>query len=485
MFLDFRREDAGASFETAVAVIGSGPAGLTIARELAAAGIDVILIESGGFDGDAATQALYDGDNAGVPHEAFDAVRMRFFGGSSNCWGGGCIPFENHDFEKRDWIPHSGWPITRRDLDPFYERALPVCGTGPYLYDDSVWSRVGQTPTDFDRERVRYCYWQLSAPLRFGEAYRADAEKAPSLKVLLNANATRIALNADGSQVEAIEIKSLSGHTGSVRARHFVVACGGIENARLMLASNDRMPAGAGNGHDAVGRYFMEHPYSTAGLAIAKPTDFLPTKPKSSNGLQFRFGLTTAPQVQEREMVYSAAVVFDLGEQRGDLFKTGGQLFPSAPEGYVRYSFVSQSEQSPKPESRVTLSSRRDALGNHLPRVDWRMDATDKRSIEVLMKMIGLEFARLGLGRVKLADWILDTAALWGVVANVHHMGTTRMGDDPKTSVVDKHCRVHGIANLHIAGSSVFVTSSYANPTLTIVALALRLADQLKTALVK
>ena len=260
MFLDFRREDAGASFETAVAVIGSGPAGLTIARERAAAGIDVILIESGGFDGDAATQALYDGDNAGVPHEAFDAVRMRFFGGSSNCWGGGCIPFENHDFEKRDWIPHSGWPITRRDLDPLYERALPVCGAGPYLYDDSVWSRVGQTATDFDRERVRYCYWQLSAPLRFGEAYRADVEKAPNLKVLLNANATRIALNADGSQVEAIEIKSLSGHTGRVRARHFVVACGGIENARLMLASNDRMPAGAGNGHDAVGRYFMEHP---------------------------------------------------------------------------------------------------------------------------------------------------------------------------------------------------------------------------------
>lgn len=483
MFLDFRRADEGTAFDADVAIVGSGPGGLTIARELAAAGLAILLIESGDFDADAATQALYDGDNAGVPHEPFDVVRMRFFGGSSNCWGGGCIPFETHDFEKRDWISHSGWPITRVDLDPFYQRALPVCGVGPYLYDDSVWSRVGQTPTAFDRERVRYCYWQLSASLRFGEVYREEVRQSRTFKVLLNANATRIILNATAAAVEGIEIKSLNGRTGRVRARHYVVACGGIENARLMLASNDVAAEGAGNGHDAVGRYFMEHPYSTAGLAIAKPSDFLPTKPKNAGGLQFRIGLTTAPQVQAQEKVYSAAVVFDLDERRGDLFKTGGKPFPTAPEGYVRYSFVSQSEQSPKPESRVTLSSRRDALGNHLPRVDWRMDATDKRSIEVLLKMLGLEFARLGLGRVKLADWIIDTAALWGVVANVHHIGTTRMGDDPKTSVVDRNCQVHGIENLHIAGSSVFVTSSYVNPTLTIVALALRLADRIKSTL--
>jgi len=480
MFVDFRASESGDTFTCDICIVGSGPAGTSLAREFAGTQIDVCLIESGGFEFDSETQALYEGETRGIPHTDLDASRLRYLGGSSNCWNGWCAPFDAYDFEAKDWVPYSGWPIGYDDLADHYARANAVCEIGPWDYGGGIWDELGLSRPELDDRRLRFCHWRKSPPTRFGERYRSDLEAAGNVTVLLNANAVAVETPARPSEVSGIRIKSLDGREGTVRARHYVLACGGIETPRLLLASNATQTAGLGNGHDQVGRYFMEHPYATSAVAFSTPQNFLPSVEKAVGDVPVDIGFCSSPRLQARERVMGSMLLIEPKSGYENLFSWGRRDLPEAPEGTVRYIFLSQSEQSPDPASRILLSETRDALGSPQAVLDWRLNELDKRSIIAQVRALGAEFSRLGLGRIKLADWLLDGDAFWGVRAGNHHMGTTRMGDDPKTSVVDRNCTVHGIGNLHIASSSVFTTSSWANPTLTIVALALRLADHLK-----
>ena len=292
--------------------------------------------------------------------------------------------------------------------------------------------------------------------------------------------------NEGGTAVERIEVRTLDNRVWRIRARSFVLACGGLENARLLLVSRATNPRGLGNDRDIVGRFFMEHPYSICGMAISQHSVLLPDREKRLNGVKLTAGMCTGEVAQRREQCMGSMAIIDLGQDVDHLFGIGigGEPLPPAPEGRVRYAFIAQSEQSPKPESRIMLSTERDRFGMPRSKLDWRMDELDKFSVEVMIKLIGSEYARLGFGRVRLSDWLREPDAYWGVLAGNHHMGTTRMGDDPRSSVVDADSRVHGIDNLYMAGSSVFTTSSFANPTFTIVALAIRLADRIRTAAV-
>ena len=407
-------------------------------------------------------------------------------------------------------------------MDPYYERAQPVCALGPYVYDERVWPLLGMAAPALHSERVVVRFWQASPPLNFGEAYRDGLRKAVNVRVLLHANVTNIQMNETVSAVEYVDIRTLAGQAGRIRATIYVIACGGIENARLLLLSNRVESAGLGNRHDLVGRFFMEHPsINCCEVAARDPYDFLDTYHKHRlDGVPFVPGLRSTDQTQERERVLNGGFrikyvahpdagskaarqilgMFKRGKIPDDLgdkiWKVITDLDDVAVNAY-RYIVEGKdiiaapkliylrcySEQSPNPDSRISLSQTRDALGLNRASLDWRLTELDKRSLRVNAEAIAKEFGRLNLGRVRLADWLLDEDLDWdpAMSGGRHHMGTTRMSDDSKTGVVDADCRMHGTENFYIAGSSVFPTSGYINPTLTIVALALRLADHIKT----
>lgn len=523
MIDDLRSAEDGTEFAADLCIIGGGAAGITLAREFIGTKSQVILVESGGLDYEEETQSLYIGENTGLPYFDLDVTRLRYFGGTTNHWSGRCAPLDEIDFRKRSWVPYSGWPLTRAELDPYYERANPLIGLGENIYDERVWDELGIDAPRLNSDKARVRFWRFSAR-RFGSAFRAELEAAENIRILLNANVTNIQSTSSVDAVDYVDITTLDGIKGRVRARNYVLAAGGIENPRLLLASNSIAPVGLGNQNDLVGRFFMEHPHATSGTIVATdPGRLLETYRRHypREDVEYWPALCMGDRAQEQSGVLNSALALyykprrdsgltaakslgkDFGKLRwpenlgekllriaGDLDDAAIAVYRHFWEGKPLYIspgllfFRVRAEQEPNPESRVRLSHERDALGNQRADLDWRMTALDKRSVAAVTRTIGEELGRLDLGRVKLEDWLLDGTDDWpedDLDGGHHHMGTTRMSDDPKQGVVDANARVHGIANLFVAGSSVFPTSGWANPTLTIVALSLRLADHLKS----
>lgn len=216
-------------------IVGAGAAGIAIARTFIGSAISVCLVESGGLSGNEANQALAEGSSSGaLPFDLMNS-RMRVFGGTCTLWGGGCIPLSRYDLQSREWVPHSGWPLTYDDLEPYYASALAYCQIPSHAFGDG--SFVGpplREPLPFDADKLVNRVFARS-PAVFGQAYRAELEAAPNIRVLLQTNLLELTASPDGSSIREARIGSLEGRTGVVRARHFVLACGGIENARLLL----------------------------------------------------------------------------------------------------------------------------------------------------------------------------------------------------------------------------------------------------------
>lgn len=513
MFLDARNVPDGSEIESDVCIVGAGAAGITLARELAGQSRLVCLLESGGLEPDAETQALYRGEVVGFPYYPTDAFRLRYFGGTTNHWSGVCGPLQEIDFEARSWVPHSGWPFARSALEPYYRRAQEVCQLGPYRYDPEPWQGPDAPPLALDAERLHTVMNQLSPPTRFGLAYRDALRDAADVQTYLHANAVNLETQADGTRVSRVAVATLAGTRFAVRARQVVLATGAVENARLLLASRDRSAAGVGNPHDRVGRFFMEH-LSVQGALFAPIDPALPMglygfreaqgvraqgcvvpteatlrdeellslrcylQPASSRtairsvwfGL-LRSGTGSTPEGLAERVVHAL-------RQLDDLAIHGYRSFF---EGSARsYAVVHHLEHAPNPQSRVTLGDERDALGLPRVRLDWRFGELERRTLRRAVEIFGREVGRAGLGRA--AEVPDDPTTGWPPLLRGawHQMGTTRMHTDPRHGVVDADARVHGLENLYLAGSSVFPTSGYMNPTLTIVALSLRLADHLK-----
>lgn len=507
MFSDARNLDDGSRIEADVAVVGGGPAGITIARAFAGSRASVCLLEGGGLEFDAEVQALYAGENLGIEYP-LTGNRLRYFGGSSNHWGGYCRLLDPIDFEARDWVPYSGWPFGRDELEPYYERASEAAEVAPGRYEDGAYwqARTGEPLVDWPAGRMHVRFFHFSPPTRFGERYRAGLERAGNIRVLLNANVTRCVAVPSGAAVDHLEVRTLTGRRHEVRARFFVLAAGGLENPRVLLLSDDVVPGGLGNRHDQVGRYFMEHPH-VGGFAEIVVADLARLPSIYRKRLVFDGRAGTAAFVPEpgflrRERLLNAsfamAVAGEYG-QRTDLSTPMAQAhvamlrsarrFLADGSGAVKvedpdYAGVWMGigcacEQVPNPDSRVTLGEARDALGLRRIRLDWRLGEQDRRSLVRHIQSLGLEFAAAGIGRMLIR---VEDDGLWPevVAGGSHHMGTTRMSDDPARGVVDRNCRVHGVDNLYVAGSSVFPTSGSANPTLNILALAYRLVDHLR-----
>jgi choline dehydrogenase-like flavoprotein len=533
MFVDARSLDEGTKIESDVCIIGAGVAGITLALELDRQGIPTCLLESGGFGPDDKTDDLNRGESADLPYSFADGCRSRFLGGSSNCWGGWCRPFDAVDFERRGWVRYSGWPITRADLEPHYKRTHDILKLGPYNYDPEYWERA-ITRTDVKRiplpsGRVVDTISQFSPPVRMGKVYYKALSRSTNVRVVLYANVTQIESTADAGSVRALRIATLSGRKHVATARQFVLATGGIENARLLLVSNTVHRAGLGNGHDLVGRFFMDHPRIYCGSITFAPAwarnklfdaqYHSQNNAVSANGTRVAAQLSLTPAVQAEHRLSNARVWFSsvfygdgtegaetlsrlkrrlaLTERPGSALARDLLTLAAHPihaTGFAMSRFVQAHwlvrdvrfqaivEPEPDPDARVTLSMDRDRLGVNRVRVGWRLGPLVRRTFDRNFAIVADELQRAGVAKVVLdeplegrTDWpaSLDGQGTW------HHTGTTRMHDSPHDGVVDRNCRVHGISNLYITGSSVFPTAGANFPTITICALALRLAEHL------
>jgi choline dehydrogenase-like flavoprotein len=554
VIIDTREVPADSTLSCDLCIVGGGPAGITLAHALRGKGLDIILLESGGTEYDAALEDLNRGEVSDLStHGPLEDYRRRRLGGGTTAWGGRCAPYDAIDFEVRPFVPHSGWPLTLRDLDPYYERAHGYLDLGAYVYDP----REALRAPDGDRPMIpglrsedvsTDCLYLFSPPTNFGRKYREPLASAAKVRVCLFANVVKLRTDLAGERVTSVDATTPAGQRLSVTARRFVLAAGGLDVVRLLLCSDDVRPHGIGNEQDRVGRYYMCHALHhfevelrdrgvvwdyerTRDGAWCQRTVFVPQDRQRQYGLlnhrariehpdiadpSHRSGVLSATYLaksvlmsqiarrtfSDRVNVLSKGVLGRAPEGMspsrlyfehaknvalgaGDVLRIGRRwLFDRVLSDRKLPSLVMESEsntytlridaeQAPNPASRVTLVDDRDAFGQRRIKVDWRTTELDSRSLDEIVRRIGGAIAASGAGRIRSVPELLPQAT------GGHHIGTTRMSTDPAHGVVDASCKVHGVANLYVASSAVFPTSSYANPTLTIVAMALRLADHL------
>jgi choline dehydrogenase-like flavoprotein len=521
---DFSTAGEGARYDCDLCIVGSGAAGIAIAVELADSGLDILLLESGGLDPGSATDALSEGSHEGFPFKGLTEGRARAFGGATRLWFGQCIRLDNIDYERRPWVDRSGWPFGPETLDPYYARAERMMGLDDPIYDTAIWKRFGVPDPEFSPNLIVPKFTIYCRQPDFKARYAKQLRAAANVRLLLNATAIEIDTNASATQVESVQIRSLSGASGVVRAKSYVICGGGIENARLLLSSRATVAGGLGNERDLVGRFLQDHPSGrTAKIAIEAPK---PLQEQFSilhrRGLRFWPKLALSPKLQrERELLNGNAYpVYDYPEWSSahglktliagvrakrltaDILRSVANILADTPRllgQALRFANTGRAptfppsrvwiqaftEQAPDPDNRVTLSSVKDAFGMPQPLVRWRLGDLERRTLLATTEAVATEFQRLGLGNTETASWLLGPPdELAGHIGDAfHHAGTTRMALSATEGVVDTDCRVNEVNNLFIAGSSVFPTSGYANPTLTIIALALRLSDHLKSKL--
>jgi choline dehydrogenase-like flavoprotein len=537
----------GAVLACDLCIVGGGAAGISVALQFLRSDLRVILLESGGISAEAATQELYAAEIADPRlHAPGDRYRARRFGGSTTIWGGRCVPFEPLDFERRPWVTAHAWPITYAELNRYYPAANEICEAGDCVYDAALALPGGMRPLirGFDPEHFSSDgIERFSCPTDFAARYRHRLASSESVQVLLHANCTELLCDADGSRVDRLCVRTLAGGSATVRATQVILAAGGLEIPRLLLASRGRHANGIGNGSDQVGRHYMCHIAGTIGaLRLRVPAgDVWHGYEVAEDGTYCRRRLALRPATQRRLHLASAVLrlhfppipdpahrsgplsalylarpfisyeyskrlagrtkprfatwLLHVGNVAMDPVGTAGFLarwlrrrtfaerkLPSVvvPARANLFSLDYHAEQQPNPSSRVTLGRTTDRLGMPRLHIDWRHGDLDIRTATETLRLLQADLATWGRGQLDynpatVAPQILRDGAYGG-----HHIGTARMGASAATSVVDRDCRVHGMHNLFVAGSAVFATSSQANPTLTIVALALRLAEHVK-----
>lgn len=442
-----------------IAIIGSGPAGITLARALGTQ-YDVLLLEAGGNETNATANDCLAGEVSGLDYPLTE-TRARQFGGSTALWAGYCAVFDPIDFETRPWIEHSGWPFDVAELTKHYPAAAKRLHVADACFDLKTFKEHGEPLLSrLNADHYHLDIWRFGeSKADFASENRSLLDRSHSVHVLLNGCVIGINLTDDGESVSSLSIRTLPGVSGTVRAKCFVLAAGGIETPRLMLASRDQCAEGVGNTYDHVGRWFMEHPHvSIEGIemvpnpALSRWTGITET----DDGRKFTYCAGLRPDTQARLGILNARVHF---------YRTPAMDADAAPRVGLFF------EQAPNPASRLTLTNDKDGCG--LPRVclHWDVSNIDRRSHRILSDLLADDLIRSGFairtGPIHLSDRILHSN---------HQLGTTRMSKHPRDGVVDENCKVHGIDNLYIAGGSVFPTVSWANPTVTVLALTLRLA---------
>jgi choline dehydrogenase-like flavoprotein len=538
MFKNASELPTGESVEAEVCIVGAGPAGLTVASELEGFGCKVVMLESGGFQRRRKLRQLNEGETAGDGYHDPRWGRERRLGGSANRWlielangkmGARFAPLDRIDFEKRDWMPGSGWPINRADLDPFYRRAGAYCGVDLDKYDRLAWPETAGDA--IETGLLETGIYQFGRQERWTKGLTELVGKSSSIDAILGASVVEIEMNETGELVIGVKAVDDAGRSIAVRAKQFVLAVGCIETSRLLLNSRSVHTNGLGNGNDVVGRYFMDHPQSylnvfrpsnpnvfntfgaydihlkgetavMAKLVLSQETlarehvpnschllfprrdHFLSPAFQSFFSLALDFKRRARPKNVGQHFINIAKGIRDLIPIAG-WFVQGTAHYPHLSKGgwsnlsqkndlFESFEIWSLYEQTPDPANRITLIDRRDYIGTPLVKIDWRFTERDRQGVRRVRELIAQDIESTGLGKVA---WSPD---LYSIPSSVHPTGGARMGTDRRTSVVSPDLNVHGVPNLFIAGSATLPTGGYVNPTLTVLALACRIADRVK-----
>ena len=541
-FVDGRSVPVGSQFEADVCIVGAGPVGVSLAEDLVGRGLSVCLVESGGIENDKAVNELNHGERAGDGTVDPYVIRRRQFGGLSNVWGilfdrprAGVryVPFDAIDFEAREEVPHSGWPMTYTEMTSWYERAHAYCELGKYDYSDPAAAiaeaaspGIGFTSPDGD---LKTSLFQFGPSNRYFEKSKHALSKSGRAQVLLHTSALELEVTEDERHVVGLTAGSLDGSRMRVRARCYVLSGGTIENARLMLLSTSRNPAGVGNRNDMVGRYLMDHPQDKSSYLVPASKSVFDRltmhdmRAVDGVGYMAKFGFTEKA-IQQQGLLNMTFLMLPIestlmtpavnsfrslvrGESRFPPPPTlGGKVAAMATNPYAivkhlyrrytardtistlecggwsqvpnkaqmfgdRIDVINQIEQYPHRDNRVSLGESVDGFGQRRVRYEFSWREDDQARFVHSRHHFAKLARETGLGTYK-----FDPAAVPEIMSSHHPMGTTRMHEDPTQGVVDANCKVHGVDNLFVAGASVFPTGGYANPTLSAVAMGLRLA---------
>jgi choline dehydrogenase-like flavoprotein len=483
VFVDAVELRGSAPREHDLCIVGGGTAGIALAQEFLGTSTDVCIVESGGFELEDAVQELSRGelDATDVWEDYLVKSRLRVFGGTTMAWGGLCRHLDDLDFEAKPWLEdYPGWPIGRRELDPYYDRAAAIVEVEPFSANYP--ERVPFVRPEVGLDALSF---NFSAPVYPGAKYRDAFTEARTITVYLHANARELVPDPGGRHVRHLRVVTAGGAEVTIRARRYVLCAGGIEVPRILLNSDSVVPAGLGNGKDLVGRFFMSHyPHEGFGKAILVVEDAAPVM----SALYERTTRYLALPERVRRTHRLLAAGFLLHPKMRYVFtgKHPGSMEKVLPEfesllrgarSVRAFPVLVVSEQAPNRESRVVLTRERDPTGMRRVKLQFRRSPADVESLRRTVELVSRELGRHELGRLQ-TPFVDGSAPV--LVPDQHHMGTTRMHPDPGKGVVDADGRVHGIDNLFVAGPSVFPSGGFAGPVFTILALALRLADHLK-----
>jgi choline dehydrogenase-like flavoprotein len=519
MICDLASDGLPEELETDVCVIGAGPAGITVGLTLARRNLDVILLESGGREIESESQELFDSEVAGMPHSGVHNGRFRAFGGSSKRWGGQILPLFPIDFEQRGWVKCSGWPLRFADLEPYFGKALSFEGLDHALTDDTdVWRTIGLEPPRLGEELQPFLSRWCPEP-DFARLHGKEIQRLSNLRCVLHATVT--ALEAAGGRIRAVVAKSFFGHSIRVRARRFVLCLGGIETPRLLLhpLTDGSPPVWAS---DLVGSFFQDHPGLTCGDIVPRDNQTLSRLFEHIyfRGLKYQPRMMLGPGKQSKLCCLNAGgsvIAISDRSQSINRLKAAGRailqgrlglsVMRDAAHSAVRsgpfmarwawrtlvsrrshspadlgFRLGVQIEQPPRRDSRVSLSCQIDRLGMRRARLDWRVGQQEVETVARFAESVKTAFERMGIADVHIDGDVAarSTEVLDRIVDQNHHMGAVRMADTQDRGVVDSNLKIFRTANGYVCSSAVFPTSSFSNPTHTLVALAVRLGNHLE-----
>ena len=513
MIQDFKSSTASV-FEADICIVGSGVAAYTMLSVLADTNLNVIVVERG---------ALHPDQNETLDKEclihghAFTGHQdgRRFgLGGTSLSWGGQALPFHDFDFDQKEWVKFSGWPLSSKEITPFIPAAEAIMQVDPVPYDTDVFSLRALVPLHSDSGQVQFHFSKWSPAPNFKPGWLKKYAKHPCIHVLTHARAVSMDFDEETRLVSKLHILNPEGHKGAIVARHYVLAAGGLENPCLLLASETIPP------NPWIGKMFQDHP--TAQVATVKPKD--------SHWLQRYFGyfflgktrmlprISLTQSAVYKNKVLSATAFIQFIPPQGSFFENLKEVYRSASRGHIpsaktivktfssmrqigslyaiakaywadRYVFVPGGvprltmmiEQSPDTQSQIVLSGAKDKAGQPVPEIQWFFGDDTIHTFKTYCNILESEFKRLDIGKIEWDTWVnQDNETIRQHLQDAyHHMGTTRMSTTRDTGVVNSDCRMHDVGNVYITGSSIFPTSGHSNPTLTFMALALRLGHHL------
>ncbi|NML63641.1 GMC family oxidoreductase [Hymenobacter sp. RP-2-7] len=519
MIIDYNDASVSQIHKCDICIVGSGAAALAFLTKFYETSHQIIVLEAGGEEITTQNQEIYNTSNVFHPLPGAKEGRFRVFGGSTTKWGGQSLPLDPIDFAKRDWVPSSGWPIPYEEVAKYYPAVDTFLGLELNSYESNIFDLL-QTKEFKKTNDLKFKFSKWSPKPNLREEYRKKISTSTNVKLIQNANLIAINLSENNKKVESISITNFLHKKGTLEATIYILACGGIENARLLLASNHQNSKGIGNNYDIVGRYLQDHPNSYIGniknstsntqkyfnYFFINKTRYLP-----------RFILSERFQTTHQVLNASASILFfpqendvfskvleiyrkqvrgtitindivtfmQIGRQVNQLIRPAiSMLFHKkvfTPNPSVKLNLMI--ENPPEWTNRVKLSKEYDALGTPIAIIEWKINEQVKHTLDSCAKLFAEYFPYLNVGDLQLEEW-LDSAD-WStrIKDAYHHIGTTRMSNSQKDGVVDANCKIFGLENLYIAGSSVFPTSGHSNPTSTIIALTFRLSEHIKAIL--